>query len=347
MALSPFTFTCPTNNDVSRNRVFARRTRGAISATVLDLIDGLDDEAWSTGASTTGTLFDSSSQRWTATEAVLADRLPAVDGLLFCRWGNMWRPEHLLGDDRQEGPDGVRLLPRRDYSQIWLHQFLRVKVLRYLFRRFPEAVPEANVLDPLKHQVSLPADHRLYVVETNLAVFGESTSRGRVTRNCAASLTPWASGFRRFTAIDEDITMGVIERDDPSSPTIPVRAYWSRICRGQSWPPSWLTTSFVVEDLEECSPLSRQIMALRGSSPFLKDGLSSLKRQGKTRQRGLDEGVRRVGRLKTVPSGQAERPVPHAVGTHYQCAGASPRWQAGRTLPRGRQQQRDPAVLKR
>ena len=223
----PFTFHVPyQQRRLEGTRVFARRTRSAISATVLDLIDGLDDEAWVYWCIDDRypiRLVQPAVER--VTEAVLADRLPAVDGLLFCRWGNMWRPEHLLGQDPQEGPDGVRLLPRRDYSQIWLHQFLRVKVLRYLFRRFPEAVPEANVLDPLKHQVSLPADHRLYVVETNLAVFGESTSRGRVTRNCAASLHAMGIGLPPgFTAIDQDITMGVIERDDPSSPTTPVRA---------------------------------------------------------------------------------------------------------------------------
>jgi hypothetical protein len=40
----------------------------------------------------------------------------------------------------------------------------------------------------MKDRAVLPASHRLYVVQTNLAVFGESTMRGRVTSNCAASL---------------------------------------------------------------------------------------------------------------------------------------------------------------
>ena len=204
-------------------RVFARRTRGAISATVLDLIDGLDDEAWVYWCIDDRypiRLVQPAVER--VTEAVLADRLPAVDGLLFCRWGNMWRPEHLLGQDPQEGPDGVRLLPRRDYSQIWLHQFLRVKVLRYLFRRFRKRSPRQTFWIPLKHQVSLPADHRLYVVETNLAVFGESTSRGRVTRNWRRK--PSRHGHRATAGIHRDRPRhhhGVIERDDPSSPRPP------------------------------------------------------------------------------------------------------------------------------
>jgi hypothetical protein len=220
----PFTFHVPyQDGPLEGARVFAQRTGGAIRATVLGLIDDLDDEMWVYWCIDDRypiRLIQPEVER--VTEAVLTDRLPAVDGLLFCRRGNMWRPEHLFGDERREGPDGVKLLRRRDYSQIWLHQFLRVKVLRYLFWRFPEAVPEANVLDPLKHRVSLPDDHRLYVVETNLAVFGESTSRGRVTRNCAASLGAMGIGLPLgFTAIDQDITMGVIEHDNSSPPTIP------------------------------------------------------------------------------------------------------------------------------
>ena len=45
-------------------------------------------------------------------------------------------------------------------------------------------------------------NHRLYVVDTNLAVFGESTTRGRVTRNCAASLR--AFGLQIPAGFEED-----------------------------------------------------------------------------------------------------------------------------------------------
>jgi len=223
----PFAFHVPyQERPLEGRRVLPGKTGGAIRATVLELIESLDDETWIYWCIDDRypiRLVQPTVQR--LTEAVLEDRLTGMDGLLFCRQGNMWRPEHLLGDDQREGPDGVRLLGRRDYSQIWLHQFLRVKVLRHLFLRFPEAVPAAIALDPLKHRVPLPADHRLYVVETNLSVFGESTSRGRVTRNCAASLRAMGIALPPgFSAIDEDITMGVIERDDPSSSTTSVGA---------------------------------------------------------------------------------------------------------------------------
>jgi hypothetical protein len=219
----PFTFHVPYQHRVlSGARIVSRRTPGAIRATVLGLVEELDDEAWvywCTDDRYPLRLVRPAVER--VAEAVLSDRLPAVDGVLFCRWGRMWEPEHLFGEDRREGPGGVALLRRRDYSQIWLHQFLRVKVLRHLFHRFPDAVPEASVLDPLKHQVALPADHRLYVVETNLAVFGESTSRGRVTRNCAASLRGLGIGVPPgFVEIDQDITMGVIDGGEDPSPMV-------------------------------------------------------------------------------------------------------------------------------
>ncbi len=184
----PFTFEVPYQRcPLGGARVVSRPTPEPIRATVLELLDGFDDERW---------VYWCIDDRYPIelvqpvvarlAEAVLTDGLPGMDGILFCRARKMLRASH-LSPERRDGPGGVSLLRRIDYSQIWLHQFLRVKVLRHLFLEFPESVPEARILDPVKDQLPLPADHRLYVVETNLAVFGESTTRGRVTRNCASS----------------------------------------------------------------------------------------------------------------------------------------------------------------
>ena len=45
-------------------------------------------------------------------------------------------------------PGGVTLLRRKDYSQIWIHQFLRVKVLRRLFRQLPASIPPTQRSGP-------------------------------------------------------------------------------------------------------------------------------------------------------------------------------------------------------
>jgi hypothetical protein len=41
-------------------------------------------------------------------------------------------------------------LRRRNYEQIWLHQFLRVKVIRNLFQNFPDGITSAKLMDSLK-----------------------------------------------------------------------------------------------------------------------------------------------------------------------------------------------------
>lgn len=209
----PFTFRVPYQQRPLRGaRVDARRTAAAIRATVLELIHDLHDEAW---------VYWCIDDKYPLelveppveqiAEAVLPDRLPGIDGILFCRARRMLLPEYLL-DERRAGPAGLRLLRRRDYSQIWIHQFLRVKVLRHLFQQFPESIPEPAAMDFLKEEVALPPDHRLYVVERNLAVFGESTAGGRVTSNCAASLRAQGLGVPEgFDELDaEPVIIGEI-----------------------------------------------------------------------------------------------------------------------------------------
>jgi hypothetical protein len=105
---------------------------------------------------------------------------------------------------------GNVFLERNNYSQIWIHQYLKVKVLRHLFDSFPEVIPTAKEMDQLKSQLENPTSHRIYVTQDNLGAFGESTTRGVVTLNCwnslhAHNLTPpaWTA-----TNAPRDKTMG-------------------------------------------------------------------------------------------------------------------------------------------
>jgi hypothetical protein len=82
-------------------------------------------------------------------------------------------------------------------------------------------VPSAKALDGLKNRVQKPEDYHLFVTQQNFAVFGESTKRGAITRNCLESiartdieLPEW---FRRSNG--ERITMG----------QLPGETYWQRL----------------------------------------------------------------------------------------------------------------------
>ncbi|MCK4895137.1 MAG: hypothetical protein KAT07_14275 [Calditrichia bacterium] len=114
-------------------------------------------------------------------------------GMLFCRIrsvlnGKALRQDWIGRNVRLRDSFGNTYLLRKNYEQIWLHQFLRVKVIRHLFEKLPDTIENAKVMDSLKSKISLPKSHFLFVTKENLATFGESTSRGELTLNCYESI---------------------------------------------------------------------------------------------------------------------------------------------------------------
>jgi hypothetical protein len=120
---------------------------------------------------------------------------PAVTGLIFCRCRMLLRDGHVSAEGALTTPDGEVLLRRLDVHQFWIHQFVRVRVLRDAFRRFPREPVRAKQLDEWTGQEpghgdvwKVPAGENRYVTARNLAVFGESTDDGRLLSACAASM---------------------------------------------------------------------------------------------------------------------------------------------------------------
>ena len=73
----------------------------------------------------------------------------------------------------------------RRLMSCWRPQFIRVKVLRRLFESFPDydfVAKEMNNFPKKKLE-----GEKFYVPEQNLVVVGESTHRGELTENCASS----------------------------------------------------------------------------------------------------------------------------------------------------------------
>ncbi len=166
----------------------------AIKATVLTLLDDLDDHEW---------IYWCIDDKYPITLRLpcvhgIVDWLknhPAsdVDGVLFCRRNKLLRERNLTGNTIQD-PRGNLYLERKRYDSIWLHQFLRVGVLRHFFESFPDDIPYAKFMEKLKKKADKPPDHRLFVSEKNLVTYGESTFRGILTRNCYESIVE--SGLR-------------------------------------------------------------------------------------------------------------------------------------------------------
>ncbi|WP_089688355.1 hypothetical protein [Catalinimonas alkaloidigena] len=135
--------------------------------------------------------------------------LPTVksDGLLFCRCRSMLDGVGLRRE-RLKAVSGQVYLRRKNYEQIWIHQFVRVKVIRHLFEQFADDIPNAKVMDDMKKKVLLPESHALYVTRASYAVFGESTTRGKLTMNCYHSIVEAGDALPDMPVDKESIFMG-------------------------------------------------------------------------------------------------------------------------------------------
>jgi hypothetical protein len=112
-----------------------------------------------------------------------------MSALLFCRSKALLRrPDETLYSQELRNTSGDIYLERKAWNQIWIHQLLKVKVLRYLFSQMPEVIASAKQMDHLLGKIPKPAELRLFVTANNFAVFGESTHKGAINQNCYESI---------------------------------------------------------------------------------------------------------------------------------------------------------------
>lgn len=160
------------------------KTDSAFHSTVLTLINDLPDDEW---------IYWCIDDKYPiklqlpeidrVLEFVRSEDSSSVSGVCFCRcrtWNE--NPSATLTACTETG-----LLERTTWNHIWLHQFLRAGVLRHLFSQMPVELKNAKEMDQAKFRVPKLSEHRLLVTENNHAVFGESTSRGKITANCVES----------------------------------------------------------------------------------------------------------------------------------------------------------------
>jgi len=186
----PFVFRVPYQQlgGVATDRVQYLAAPADIKGTVLHLLKDIDDEEWIYWC------IDDKYPIQLVTDKIAslilhAMRSPAVDGLLFCRCrATLDSPKVTLYPRKVKNPFGDIYLERKAWFQIWIHQILRAKVIRYLFTHLPDHIPSAKTMDDLKNDVPKLPEHRLFVTKENFAVFGESTRRGVITQNCYESM---------------------------------------------------------------------------------------------------------------------------------------------------------------
>lgn len=185
----PFHFHIPHQNLVDLNhhkRVYIQ-TPSDIKTTVLTLLQDFADNDWIYWCidDKYPIQLDINSMELVS-DWIQSGADPDVSGILLCRTRKLLEPENLTGHAITIG--NQVFLERKAYHQIWIHQFLRVKVIRSMFERFPDHISEAKLMDEYKDKLIKDPSHRIYVSEKNRAIFGESTIGKKITPNCQQSM---------------------------------------------------------------------------------------------------------------------------------------------------------------
>ena len=144
-----------------------RRPR-TLRGTILHLLADIDDEEWIYWC------VDDKYPIQLPTDKVTslishAMRSPGIDGLLFCRCRALLSiPALTLHPKKVKNLFGDVYLERKGWWQIWIHQIMRAKVLRHLFKHLPDHIPSAKAMDDLKDDVPKLPEHRLFVTGEKL-----------------------------------------------------------------------------------------------------------------------------------------------------------------------------------
>jgi len=163
------------------------KTPLSIKATVLRLLEDLSDEEWIYWCIDDKYPISLDLQRIrNLVEWISNFHNEDISGISFCHDKRL-KSKDLTGRSIRDNEGNV-YFELNKYKRIWKHQFVQVKVIRYMFENFPDVISPPKAMDEFKRSVKLPDRHRLFTSKDNLAVFGESTSRGFLTENCYKSI---------------------------------------------------------------------------------------------------------------------------------------------------------------
>ena len=194
---NPFTFRIPYQSDEVKEdyvqkfgkKVELIKSPSGIVDTMFALSDDLDENEW---------VYWCMDDRYPiqidikevekCKDFILSDESTSISGLMFCNNPRIWLPENCYWNKYKIcTSENQKYYRRKNYTMIWNHQFLRVKVVRTFFNLFPRVMKQAKEMDYIKDKALLPESHKLYMLDHNIAVYGESTNRGVMLKNCVES----------------------------------------------------------------------------------------------------------------------------------------------------------------
>lgn len=191
----PFTFRIPYQKypDFLKNKYGSTielvHTPKDIKSTVQHLLEDIPDNEWVYWCMDDYYLIDIKQKQVKEIYQWIADiKDTSISGISFLRSAALSQAVNLKLDSKIISPERQVFIERKNYKRIWNPQFMRAKVLKSLFTRFPDENFRAHQMDDLKDALQIPSDQKIYVSEKNLAIFGESTRHGKLTINCVESM---------------------------------------------------------------------------------------------------------------------------------------------------------------
>jgi hypothetical protein len=219
---NPFTFRIPfqsdrrTLKDKHGDKVELWETPLEIKPTVLSLLSDLEDDEWVYWCIDDKYLVDVDETAGNAAYSWAKDiNDTVVQGIMFSRCRNLLEEENLRADTSIRIAEGYEYTERRNYYQFWIHQFLRVGIIRELFQEFPDHDFVPKEMDAWMGQNPGQAikefknEQKMYVSRENFARFGESSSWGAITQNCVDSMARYGLKLPdTFNTTHHEIFMG-------------------------------------------------------------------------------------------------------------------------------------------
>lgn len=108
-------------------------------------------------------------------------------GLVFHRAWALWG-DNVDESDTIKTSFGRTLLRRKSFRNFWLHQFYRASVVQDIVGGFDREPNQAKQMNQWV-KIDIPDDQRLWVADKTIALYGESSSRGKLLANTVKSLT--------------------------------------------------------------------------------------------------------------------------------------------------------------
>ena len=220
---NPFIFRIPWNQikpeyiqEYFGKKVELIKTNKSFKDTIFTLVEDLDENCWIYWCSS-DTYIDKINHQVAnlAYKYVKTIEEPNVFGLSFCRTKGV----NIDSDKEAINFKNSKIYTRTKavnckHIQLWIHQFNRVKVLRYIFESFQEPTKKAKELD-----YQLYNDNNIIYLKLQLGdfltfkegcvVFGENTSRSMITPNCVDSFKKYnLKKPNHFNIIDKSLFWG-------------------------------------------------------------------------------------------------------------------------------------------